>query len=66
MDLQPLWVEEDYKNKKGTVVLWKCVHQQQEVFLLKYLTALYLHGVCFSWTSLPVGKDSPIVSPKHI
>lgn len=34
MDLQPLWAEEDYKNKKRTVFVWKCTTTEDIPFEL--------------------------------
>lgn len=43
-----------------------CVSTHQEIDLMNYLAALYLHGVCFPRRGLAIGKDGPIVSTQHI
>lgn len=53
------------KEKKKNVCATMCM-PKQEVDILNYFGTLYLHGVCLSRGSLPIGKDSPIVSTQYI
>lgn len=59
--------EETVFKKEENVRVSLCSHVPHcEGYLLNFLAALYLHGVCLSWGSLPIGKDSPIVSAQYI